>query len=169
MLSPAWRPFAKQLPESPLMRRTIAQYKPCQAGRKARFLFTRGGVSIPGMGGKQRGRGCVLNPPSPVAHTGAYTWHDHHAGHTSEHRHGTGTRKRGRSAISATSPLTTLSRHPQRLTHMSRTTSYLYTCGRTWNLIYQTSKHHTDGVTGREAMEQTEQILSGKDREGGRA
>ena len=39
MLSPAWRPFAKQLPESPLMRRTIAQYKPCQAGRKARFLF----------------------------------------------------------------------------------------------------------------------------------
>ena len=39
MLSPAWRPFAKQLPESPLMRRTIARYKPCQAGRKARFLF----------------------------------------------------------------------------------------------------------------------------------
>ena len=39
MLSPAWRPFAKQLPESPLMRRTIAQYKQCQAGRRARFLF----------------------------------------------------------------------------------------------------------------------------------
>ena len=30
---------AKQLPEFLLMRRTIAQYKPCQAGRKARFLF----------------------------------------------------------------------------------------------------------------------------------
>lgn len=57
MLSPAWRPFAKQLPESPLMRRTIAQYKPCQAGRKARFLFTPGGVSIPGWGYKQRGMG----------------------------------------------------------------------------------------------------------------
>ena len=39
MLLPAWRPFAKQLPEFLLMRRTIAQYKPCQAGRKARFLF----------------------------------------------------------------------------------------------------------------------------------
>jgi hypothetical protein len=39
MLSPAWRPFAKQLPEFLLMRRTIAQYKLCQAGRKARFLF----------------------------------------------------------------------------------------------------------------------------------
>ena len=39
MLSKAWRPFAKQLLESPLMRRTIAQYKLCQAGRKARFLF----------------------------------------------------------------------------------------------------------------------------------
>ena len=40
MLSKAWRPFAKQLLESPLMRRTIAQYKLCQAGRKARFIIT---------------------------------------------------------------------------------------------------------------------------------
>ena len=58
MLSPAWRPFAKQLLESPLMRRTIAQYKPCQAGRKARFLFTLGGgISSRGMGYEQRGMG----------------------------------------------------------------------------------------------------------------
>ena len=162
VLSQVRRSFiAKQLLESLLMRRTIAQYKPCRAGRKARFFLPWGGAFLTGQGGVR------LKTPIPVTHRSS-TWHVHHAGLSFACRHGTEIKRLEQSVTYAESRLIISFHHHRHLMLTNLIIWFPFICGLIWNWIYPTSHHRIGAAIVSAETERTERIQSENGAGGGK-